>query len=337
MRIARWIGNRWHLIWRVGLCPRSRSAFLFAVACVGMATFVRVGLGLISPDSAVFAPYYSATLVAALVGGAEAGMFAAGLGGLAAYWFFVPPHWSAASFRLEQFISLVLYGTSSVVIIWAAQSYRGLLERLRSEEVARQLLNLELVHRIKNILAGVQGIIGQALRGQEGILEAVSGRLAALGATNDLLIKTEWQSAPLREMLLREFAPYGCTRFHLTGEDIECPRDLAVALALIIHELTTNAVKYGSLSSSFGQVAIAWGLMSGRFTLEWIESGGPKPIPPTREGFGSKLLRSGLRQFNGSVDRRFDQSGLRCRISLIIPQKERREAVEIAYRASNFG
>ena len=95
----------------------------FAIVCVGIATAFRVGLGRISPDSAVFAPYYSATLVAALVGGAECGILAAGLGAFAAYYLFVPEDWSLAPFRLEQLVSLVLYGTSSVVIIWAAQSY----------------------------------------------------------------------------------------------------------------------------------------------------------------------------------------------------------------------
>jgi K+-sensing histidine kinase KdpD len=136
----------------------------FAVPCVGIATILRVSLGLISPDSAVFAPYYSATLVAALVGGAEAAILAAVLGGLVAYWLFVPPEWGVASFRVEQLVSLVLYGTSSAIIVLAAQSYRGLLQRLRTEEAVRRLLNLELVHRNKNILAAVQAIVGQTLR-----------------------------------------------------------------------------------------------------------------------------------------------------------------------------
>jgi two-component sensor histidine kinase len=295
---------------------------------------VRVGLGLISPDSAVFAPYYSATLVAALVGGAEAGMVAAALGGIAAYWLFVPPHWALASFRLEQLVSLVLYGTSSVVIVWAAQSYRTLLQRLRSEEATRQLLNLELVHRIKNILAGVQAIVGQALRNQDDLLETVSGRLAALGATNELLVQSEWQSAPLREILSQEFAPYGSFRFVLRGDDIECPYAIAVLVALIIHELTTNAVKYGALSTPSGQVDIAWTLVARRLTLEWAERGGPKPRPPAREGFGSKLLRSGVQQFQGAVERHFEPSGFRCRISLAIPEERNQTALLHAYQAS---
>ena len=325
-RIVGWVASRWRSTWRIGLAPRSPTALLFAVACVGVATLVRKGLGLISPDSAVFAPYYSATLVAALVGGAEAGMLAAVAGGVAAYWLFVPPNWGIEALRLEQVVSLVLYGTSSVIIIWAAQSYRGLLQRLRAEEATRQLLNLELVHRIKNILAGVQAIVGQTLRNQDDLLETVSGRLAALGATNDLLVRSEWQSAPLREILLQEFAPYGLARLQLHGDDVECPHAIAVPVALMIHELTTNAVKYGALSSPFGQVALTWSLVAGRLCFEWVESGGPKPIVPTREGFGSRLVRSGARQFNGSVDRQFEPSGMRCRIALTMPAQPKQRA-----------
>jgi two-component sensor histidine kinase len=308
----------------------------FAAGCVVIATLLRIGLGLISPDSAIFAPYYSATLVAALVGGAEAGLVASGLGALAAFSLFVPEQWSVASFRVEQIVSLILYGMSSAVIIWAAQSYRSLLQRLRAEEATRQLLNLELVHRIKNILAGVQAIVGQALRNQDELLEKVSARLAALGATNDLLVASEWQSAPLREILAQEFAPYGPARFRLHGEDIECPYAIAVVLAMMIHELTTNAVKYGALSRPHGQVAIAWSLALGRLAIDWVESGAPTPLQPMREGFGTKLLRSGARQFNGSVDRRFEADGLRCMISLSMPDERSRHSAKLRDQGSPF-
>jgi two-component sensor histidine kinase len=308
----------------------------FAVGCVVIATLLRLGLGLISPDSAIFAPYYSAALVAALVGGAEAGLVASGLGALAAFSLFVPEQWSVASFRVEQMVSLILYGMSSAVIIWAAQSYRSLLQRLRAKEATRQLLNLELVHRIKNILAGVQAIVGQALRNQDDLLEKVSARLAALGATNDLLVASEWRSAPLREILAQEFAPYGPARFQLRGEDIECPYAIAVVLAMMIHELTTNAVKYGALSTPHGQVAIGWSLSLGRLTIGWVETGGPTPSEPTGEGFGTKLLRSGTRQFNGSVDRRFEADGLRCMISLSMPDERSRYTAKLRDQSSPF-
>ena len=327
-----WATNRWHSIWHVGLTPRSGSALFFAIACVGIATALRVGLGHISPDSAVFAPYYSATLVAALVGGAESGTLAAGLGAFAAYFLFVPEDWSLAPFRLEQFVSLVLYGSSSLVIIWAAQSYRRLLQRLRANEATRELLNCELVHRIKNILANVQSIVGQSLVDQKILRDAINDRISALGATNDLLVKTEWQSASLREILIHEFTPYGLARFRLHGGDVDCPSALAVFLALVVHELTTNAVKYGALSNPHGQIDIAWTEISGRLTLEWVESGGPEPMAPTREGFGTKLLRSGAAQFQGTVDCRFERTGLRCRLSLFVSRYPEQKIVEVALR-----
>jgi two-component sensor histidine kinase len=324
-----WATNRWHSIWRVGLTPRSGGALFFAVACVGIATAVRIGLGRISPDSAVFAPYYSATLVAALVGGAESGTLAAALGAIAAYYLFVPEDWGLASFRLEQLVSLVLYGTSSLVIIWAAQSYRGLLQRLRATEATRELLNRELVHRIKNILANVQGIVGQSLVDQKILRNAINARITALGATNDLLVKSNWHSASLREILVHEFAPYGLSRFQLHGGDVDCPSALAVFLALAVHELTTNAVKYGALSTPDGRIDIAWTNVSGQLTLEWAEIGGPEPTVTAREGFGTTLLRSGARQFDGAVDCRFERTGVRCELSLFVPKDPEREIVDL--------
>jgi two-component sensor histidine kinase len=315
-----WTANRWRSIWRYGLTPRSGAALFFAVACVGIATIFRIGLGLISPDSAAFASYYSATLVATLVGGVESGILATGLGAFAAFYLFAPLGRGLAPFWLEQLVSLVLYGTSSVVIIWAAQSYRGLLRRLRENETARELLNLELVHRIKNILANVQGIVGQSLSGQKILRNAINARITALAATNDLLVKADWHSASLREILIREFGPYGLSRFRLQGRDVDCPTPLAVFLALAVHELTTNAVKYGALSNPDGRIDIAWAEASGLLTLEWIESGGPEPTAPTREGFGTKLLRSGVLQFQGVVDCRLERTGMQCKLSVFVPQ-----------------
>ena len=109
MSLVKWGNERWHSIWHNGLHPRSVASLTFALACVGIATLVRIGLGLVSPDSAVFAPYYSATLVAALVGGATAGGVAALFGGIIACWLFVPPEWSLAPFVTEQLVSFISF------------------------------------------------------------------------------------------------------------------------------------------------------------------------------------------------------------------------------------
>jgi two-component sensor histidine kinase len=327
--IKRGIGA-WNSIWRVGLPPRSAASLTFAIACVGIATIVRTGLGLISPDSAVFAPYYSATLVAALVGGTPSGVIATMLGGLVAYWRFVPPEWGTTPFFVEQLVSLSLFALSSAVIIWAAESYRSLLQRLRETERTRRLFNDELAHRIKNTLASVQAIISQTLKDQPDVRNKLSARIVALATTNDLLVKSEWQSASMREIVTNEFAPYGPSRFQLLGDDVECPPTLAIFLSLIFHELTTNAVKYGALSRADGHVSVSWKLAGDRLELEWIERGGPKPGTRAHVGFGTTLLQVGLKQFNGSVDMQFEPTGLRVMLSMILPPDFRARSLGIA-------
>jgi len=301
---------------------------------------VRTGLGLISPDSAVFAPYYSATLVAALVGGTPSGVIAALLGGLVAYWRFVPPEWGATPFLVEQLVSLFLFALSSVVIIWAAESYHSLLQRLRETERTRQLFNIELAHRIKNSLSSVQAIISQTLKDHPDVRNKLSARIIALAATNDFLLQSERQSASVREIVTNEFAPYDASRFELVGDDVECPSTLAIFLSLIFHELTTNAVKYGALSKTDGLVSVSWKVTGNQLDMEWVERGGPKPSTPTNDGFGTTLLRTGLEQFNGFVDMQFEPTGLRVKLSVILPpdfqDRSRSIAREQLRRRSNI-
>jgi len=318
-RLVSWGIERWRLIWHGGLRRRPIARVTFAIVCVAAATFVRVALGLISPDSAVFAPYYSATLVAALVGGAMAGCVAATLGGLVACWLFVPPEWTVAPFLIEQLVSIFLFVSSSVVIIAAAESYHKLLVRLREAEGTRQVLNYELAHRIKNTLANVQAIVYQTLKDEPDIQAKLSARIAALGNSSDLLIKSEWQSAAVRKILDSEFSPYDSSRFHLVGDDIELPPGIAIMVALIFHELTTNAVKYGALSKPEGHIYVSWKRLGARLDLEWRETGGPPSSPGLHEGFGSNLLRAGVKQLDGSFDMQFEPTGLRLKLSITVP------------------
>ncbi len=317
--MARQLFRWWRTIWIGGLRPGSASSLLFALICVAIATSIRIALGELSSASTVFASYYSATLVAALVGGVPAGIFAAASGAAAGFWLFVPPDWKSHVFDQEQLVSALLFAGSSGVIIWAAKSYRDLLWRLRTEEEQRQLLTHELAHRIRNTLSIVQSLIGQTLRDQPAAFGKLTARIAALATTNDLLIKSEWRGAYLEEILAGEFAPYDPARFCLDGDDFECPSEVATVLALIFHELTTNATKYGALSTPQGTIALAWRSSDGRVEFDWVESGGPQPAASRRQGFGTTLLRKGLRQFGGSVDMQFARGGLHCRFSLALP------------------
>jgi len=317
----------WRELWHGGLPPGSLGSLLFALVCVTIASLVRIAFGEVSSASAVFAPYYSATLVAALVGGAQAGGFAAISGAAAALWLFVPSDWKSHAFDQEQLVSYFLFATSSLVIIWAAKSYRDLLCRLREEQDGRQLLNHELAHRIKNTLSIVQSLAGQTLRDQPTLLGKLNARLAALAATSDLLVKSEWRGAHLMEILAGEFAPYDPARFALDGADFECPSEIATVLALIFHELVTNAAKYGALSAPRGAVALSWIRTGERVDFEWRESGGPPPAAARREGFGTTLLRKGLRQFDGAVEMEFAPGGLYCKLSLALPRSQQEDTI----------
>jgi len=317
--MARQLLGWWRTIWVGGLHPGSISSLLFALMCVAIATLIRIALGELSSASTVFASYYSATLVAALVGGVPAGLLAAVSGAAAGFWLFVPPDWASHVFDREQLVSAVLFAGSSGVIIWAAKSYRDLLWRLREEQDQRQLLTHELAHRIKNTLAIVQSLIGQTLRDQPAVSGKLSARLAALAATNDLLVKSEWRGAYLTEILAGEFAPYDPGRFSLDGDDFECPSEVVTVLALVFHELTTNAAKYGALSAPLGAISLTWRNRGGRAEFDWVESGGPPPAASRRQGFGTTLLRKGLRQFDGTVDMEFARGGLHCRFSIAVP------------------
>jgi len=168
---------------------------------------------------------------------------------------------------------------------------------------------------------GFAAIVRQTLRDQKDIRDDLVGRIAALGETNDLLIKSHWRTASLREILVREFAPYDLYRFDLDGPNIECPSSIAVLLALVVHEMTTNASKYGALSNITGHISVTWKTHNNRFELEWLELGGPKPNEPSRYGFGTKLLQTGLSQFNGSAKIFFEPSGARIALALDFPQE----------------
>jgi two-component sensor histidine kinase len=321
--MVEWGIQRWHRIWRGGLRPGSLGALLFALACVVMATGLRLLLGLLSHGITMFAPYYSATLVAALVGGMGAGSFAAVLGAITGYWLFALPEWRLTPDTTQQLTSLILYGISSGVIIAATESHRRLLQQLRSAESMRELLNYEFAHRIRNILANVQAILRQSLGDHKDVLEIVNARIAALGATHDLLVKSKSRAASVRDILTTEFMPYGLWRFELSGEAVECPAAVVVALGLILHELTTNAIKYGALSRPDGRVSILWRREGHRLYLEWAERGGPQPTEPAGSGFGTRLLHSCLKSLGGSAQLRFEPSGLKCSLSLCLPEQSR--------------
>ncbi len=201
------------------------------------------------------------------------------------------------------------------------------LERRRTEEHLRLLVN-ELNHRVKNSLAVVQSIAAQTLRGDdmEGARGAFENRLTALAAAHDLLTSRNWQSASLREVI--EKAGIGCgassDRLTVAGPELRVQPRTAVSLAMAVHELCTNAVKYGALSNDGGRVRVEWSVdtSSGenRLRLVWQEEGGPPVAPPERRGFGTRMIERALAaELGGSARIDFLPEGISCTVEAPLP------------------
>ena len=172
--------------------------------------------------------------------------------------------------------------------------------QLQAEERQR-ILNHELSHRLKNTLAMVLSIATQTLRSvpDQGPVETFEKRVLALSSAHDILLRQDWVSAPLAavaETVLGNFAQED--RFDVAGPEIALGARAALSTALLLHELGTNAAKYGALSGELGRVAVKWRLQGEgdgqELVLDWSESGGPPVMPPSRRGFGSRLIRMGL-------------------------------------------
>ncbi|WP_160174178.1 sensor histidine kinase [Sphingopyxis sp. MWB1] len=178
------------------------------------------------------------------------------------------------------------------------------------------LINQELGHRLKNTLAIIQSIATQTFagHGDRGLLDQFNQRLAALGAAHDVLLGQNWSSASLREVASAALrAQGGGDCFTLDGPDLSIGSRSAVTLSLMLHELATNAVKYGALSCGTGRVELHWAVEGDMFILHWQESGGPPPPAQPGEGFGSRLIDRGLGS-RSKICRDFAATGLRLRI-----------------------
>jgi PAS domain S-box-containing protein len=194
-------------------------------------------------------------------------------------------------------------------------------------EAQRELLLAELNHRVKNTLAVVQGIAHQTFKDTDpDARRGFEGRLVALAVAHNLLTDANWENASLEQLAadtLHTSGPSG-ERVSLSGPRILLPPREALAIAMALHELCTNAVKYGALSNDTGRITLDWSLSDdaeARLELVWREHGGPPVSPPTRRGFGSLLLdRTLAHDLNGKVAMEFKPQGLVCSISAPLPK-----------------
>lgn len=210
------------------------------------------------------------------------------------------------------------HGTVSGIII---QGY-DVTEEVEYEERQTLLIN-ELNHRVKNTLAIVQGLANQSFRPVEaarGAQQNFEARLRALAAAHNLLTESQWRSASVAEIVCGSAEATAGTlaeRFTVEGPDVLLEPQTAVSLAMVVHELCTNALKYGALSSDSGGVEVTWTICADdagdTLSLTWQEEGGPEVSPPQRKGFGRRLIERGLSAHGaGGVKMRFEPRGLVC-------------------------
>jgi two-component sensor histidine kinase len=195
----------------------------------------------------------------------------------------------------------------------------------REAEEHRELLLRELDHRIKNILATVQAIARQTFRDDVPLADAMtaySERLGTISRAHQLLISNSWRSASLRDVVETAVSPFRSAqkiRFSLQGPSLVVQSRAALALSMALHELCTNSVKYGALGSDDGTVSISWSAEQttdgGTFRFVWVEKDGPAVVPPSRTGFGSRMIERMLAsEINGEIELLYPSTGVTCMI-----------------------
>ena len=211
--------------------------------------------------------------------------------------------------------------------VGAVNMILDLSDRRRAEAAQKALLD-ELNHRVKNTLATVQSLATQSFKdAPPDMRKAFEGRLFALSRTHNQLTRSNWSAADLDTLLqeiLEPFAEAGSGRVTIAGPAVTLLPRSALILSMMLHELATNAAKYGALSASAGRLDIGWTIggeeMERRLRLTWQESGGPAVQKPTHKGFGSRLIEHGTRgDLRGTATIDYNPSGVRCVFDIAAP------------------
>jgi two-component sensor histidine kinase len=294
----------------------------FAGSCVALSTATRWGLSLIRPD-VFFTPYIPAVFFATAFGGTRVGIATAIAGGALG----VTVNFSNASADFARLALLAIYLIVCGLTIWGVEHYRSIAsnqrqisKRLIEEEGYRKLVVEEFQHRLKNQLSSIHAVLHLVLQDQPQIWAGIDQRIRALSATDDLIARVDGTGCDIKDLLLSELGPYGHVRFTLNGNPLFLPAKLAVSLALIFHELATNAGKYGAFSSTHGLLQVSWSVSDDRLNITWDETEGPPVGEIGKAGFGTRLLKSALRPFDGKTEIAFLKTGIHCTMQCRVPR-----------------
>ena len=307
--------------WQGTSQPSALFSVGFAVSCLALATVARWCFSLIRPDI-FFTPYIPAVFFATAFGGFRIGIVTALAGGALG----VSLNFNDASADAARLALLVIFLVVCALTIWGIAHYRSIAsqqreisKRLTQEEDYRKLVVEEFQHRLKNKLSTIHAVLHLVLQDQPKIWDSIDHRIRALSATDDLIAKIDGSGCDIKDLLLSELGPYGHVRFTLNGGPLFLPAKLAVSLALIFHELATNAAKYGAFSSARGLLQVSWSVTDDRLNVIWDETEGPPVGTIGEAGFGTKLLKSALRPFDGKTEIAFLKTGVHCTMQCRVP------------------
>ena len=294
--------------------PYSAEALAVALVCLGAATILRLMGGWTNSDF-LFATYFPAILAAGLLAGIPAALGVTIASTIIVRLFFVPSYLHASSQNYGELVDFLMYLISAALTISFAHCCRVVLKRLHKRNLTNETLAKELQHRSKNVCAVIDVIIRKSLADEPERANKVFGRIKAMMHANELLTASQPQLLTVKQLLLEAFAPYGEDRLQAFGPEITLHPDVARHLILLVHELVTNAVKYGSLSRLSGRVMVDWREDGDAIVLAWKEIDGPRVESPQRVGFGSHLVAACIKALSGTMQQKFAPDGFICSVS----------------------
>jgi two-component sensor histidine kinase len=305
--------------WQSLLLAQQRSPlrnFSLALLILAAAVPLRIALDQLVPERLPFITFFPAVLLTALLCGLWPAIVVLVLSGLIGTWWASPAEGGVLLFRLSSFGLFLIVGAGLVAI---AHYLTAILTRVKEQDEQLALINRELKHRIKNLFALTNSICLQTIKtgsSLDQMAKAVSGRIGAVAAAQDLLSVSASEGSDLRALVEALVAPLAPdkARLEIRGAAIKLPADATTPFALILHELATNAIKYGAWLAGRGKVSIEWSVEAGELHFRWREHDGLNIAPAVREGLGSVLIKRGLNHATVSHDIKPD--GLECRIVL---------------------
>jgi len=294
---------------------------LISVLCVLGGAVIRWPIDPILVDAVPFITFFPDVLVSSVWGGTRSGLSALVLTIIVAGVGWMDPD-GGLGLAIVSGASVAAFAVFGGTVVLVAELLRSALKDLANSEERSHLLAAEMKHRVKNALAIASAISRQTARNVNSVAEyqaVLEGRLNALALAQDLASKETTDATDLSELARQVCVPFDLSRFGIAGPPFQLAQDLVPMMALLIHELATNATKYGGLSTPAGRVRIEWVREATTLLLDWQELDGPPVREPSHSGFGARLIQSAFAPDRAKVTLEYCPGGLRCRISIETP------------------